>query len=32
MCDPAERLAAERAGIPSVTWQDFRLDGPPGRG
>jgi hypothetical protein len=27
--DPPGRLAAERAGIPFTTWQDFLLTGPP---
>jgi hypothetical protein len=31
VCDPAGRPAAERAGIVSVTWQDFLLSGPPRR-
>jgi hypothetical protein len=32
VCDPAGRLAAERAGIVSVGWRDFLLSGPSGGG
>lgn len=32
ICDDARRATAERAGVESVSWQDFLLGGPPGTG
>ncbi|HOX43940.1 MAG TPA: ATP-binding protein [Myxococcota bacterium] len=30
VCDARDRATAERAGTPSITWQEFLLAGPPG--